>query len=91
MGISVSEFWELTPQELNVFLQVYKRRRLEERRDMLTQAYFISRWVWAKNIPIERILKDLERELDDDWMTDEAMFKKCLALNAMFGGSVEKV
>lgn len=55
------------------------------------QAYLTSRWVWAKDVPIEKILNNLELEVEKEKkvMTDEQMLAQVKALNAMFGGNVK--
>ena len=55
------------------------------------QAYLTSRWVWTKDVPIEKILNNLELEVEKEKkvMTDEQMLAQVKALNAMFGGNVK--
>lgn len=56
---------------------------------MIIQAYLISRWVWAKNVPIEKILEDMGTKKEKKEMTDEQMLAQVKMLNAMFGGKVK--
>lgn len=97
IGITISEFWEITPKELHIALNGYRKRKVYEAEEynikfkneqmMLTiQAYQISRWVWAKNLDLRKILKDVERKKE---MTDDEMLKQVNLLNSLFGGEVE--
>lgn len=63
----------------------YANKRKIEQQEMLAQAFYISRWVWAKKLKLEDILKRTEPKKP---MTDEAMMKMCLALNKLYGGEV---
>lgn len=98
IGISISEFWEITPFELNISAKGYSKRKeneaqeyeikLKNEQKLLTiQAYQISRWVWAKKIDIKKILKDMD---DKKVMTDNQMLERVKALNDIFGGEVKK-
>lgn len=83
--ISILEFWEITPFELNVAAKSYAKRKGTENKDMIYQAYLISRWVWAKKIDIEKVLGDKKEKRI---MTDEDMLKQVEMLNKVFGGAV---
>ncbi len=96
IGISISEFWEITPFELNIAAKSYQQRReMEaeeyktkfelEQKALIYQAYLISRWVWQKKINIEKILKSEKKKA----MTDEQMLEQVKVLNALFGGEVK--
>lgn len=98
IGISISEFWELTPYELIIAQRgFYKRKEYEaeeyeakmknQRVLMTIQAYQISRWVWAKKLDIKEILKDMEGPAKKQ-MTNEQMLAQVKMLNALFGGEV---
>lgn len=100
IGISISEFWELTPYELRVAVRGYtKRKELEAKeyqakfkneRDLaIYQAYLISRWVWQKRVDIEKILNSNIKPQKN--MSDEQMLAKVKILNALFGGEVKTV
>lgn len=97
IGIIISEFWEITPKELHIALNGYRKRKVYEAEEyniklkneqmMLTiQAYQISRWVWAKNLDLKNILKDIEPKKA---MSDDEMLKQVKLLNNLFGGEVE--
>ena len=68
VGISILDFWELSPFELDIVVKSFNRRKndeieeykikLENERMLLTvQAYQISRWVWQKNVNIRKSTK----------------------------------
>ena len=87
VGISITEFWEITPFELNVAAKGYARRQEQQQKLSIYQAYLISRWVWAKKIDIKKYLGENKPRRR---MTDEEMLAKAKALNALLGGTVIK-
>ena len=87
VGISITEFWEITPFELNVAAKGYARRQEQQQKLSIYQAYLISRWVWAKKIDIKKILGEAKPKRR---MTDEEMLEKAKVLNALLGGTVVK-
>lgn len=77
----------MTPHQLNMIIdEVYKTKEKEEKQ-LIRQAYLISRWVWAKKINIEEILG--EKKVNKV-MTDDEMFQQVKVLNAMFGGEIKE-
>ena len=97
VGISILDFWELSPFELDVAVKSFNRRKndeieeykikLENERMLLTvQAYQISRWVWQKHVDID---KALNVKKEQKVMTDNDMLNQVKALNKLFGGEVE--
>lgn len=96
IGISISDFWEITPYELRIAIRGFRKRKEAEseeyqakfknEQDLLVyQAYLISRWVWAKKVDINAILKEKPKKKE---MTDDEILQEVLKLNAMFGGEV---
>lgn len=96
IGVAITEFWEITPHELNITLKGYRKRKefeaeeymikfKNEQRLLTVQAYQISRWVWAKKLDLNKILKDMEPK---KVMSNEAMLKQVQVLNRLFGGEV---
>lgn len=88
IGISITEFWELTPNEINIAAKSYQKRKEIEQKEATYQSYLISRWVWQKKIDIEKIL-NVKKEKKS--MTDEEMLERAKALNAIFGGEVKVI
>lgn len=85
IGISIIDFWDITPFELNIAAKSYQKRHELESKELIYQAYLISRWVWQKRIDIKKILDDKKPK---KVMTDEEMLAQVIALNAVFGGDV---
>lgn len=99
IGISISEFWEMTPYELSVAVRGFckhKEREAEEyqaklkalRGLMVDHALLLSRWVWQKKITKTDIEQALNIDKPQKHMTDEEMLAKVKALNTVFGGEV---
>jgi len=102
IGISITEFWELTPAEFFILVKGYEKRKEIEAQEymekvkiqqilMVKQAFLISRWVWQKKVDIDRVLKSIIKEEKTKEMTDEQMLAQVKALNALFGGEVRLV
>jgi len=100
IGIPLSEFYKMTPKEFYVYVDGFNRRKEIEVEDykikfeleqkaLIHQAYLISRWVWTKNLPIEKILEDMGTGKEKKVMTDEQMLAQVKVLNALFGGEVK--
>ncbi|QIB68617.1 hypothetical protein Ami103574_04470 [Aminipila butyrica] len=87
IGIPVTEFWEITPFELSIVAKGYAKRKAEEQKESIAQAYLISRWVWQKKINIKKIFASDEKKKP---MTDDQMLERVKALNTVFGGIVEE-
>ena len=79
----------MTPAELNLSAEIYAEKKKQEEQNMIIQAYLISRWVWAKEVPIEKILNELGAKQQNKIMTDEEMFNQVKMLNNLFGGDVK--
>jgi predicted RNase H-like nuclease (RuvC/YqgF family) len=92
---------EITPFELSLCVEGYVKRKEREAEEyqeklknlrtlMTIQAYQISRWVWAKNLDIKKILNEIDDKPKKN-MTDEEMLAQVKALNALFGGEVKEI
>lgn len=91
IGISITDFWEITPFELSIAAKGYNKR-LETEIEIQTkiaayQAYLTSRWVWQKRVDINKFL---QTESKKKIMTDDEMLRKVKALNAIFGGEIKQ-
>ena len=63
MGISVTEFWEITPYELSIFAESYLERKEIESEERILQAYLTALWSRTKKMPnINKILKREKRK-----------------------------
>lgn len=87
ISVPFSEFWDMTPFELNLAAKGFNRRIETDQKQSIYQAYLISRWVWAKRINIEKIL---EPKKEKKQMTDDEMLRQVRILNKMFGGTEKR-
>ena len=87
IGVPIAEFWDITPFELSTVVKGYAKRQEQRQKESMYQAYLISRWVWAKRVDIKKYLGEQKPKRR---MTDEEMFERVKALNALFGGTVVK-
>lgn len=83
ISVPFSEFWDMTPSELNLAAKGFVRRTEMDQKQSIYQAYLISRWVWAKRINIKSIL---EPKKEKKQMTDDEMLRQVQILNKLFGG-----
>ena len=81
----------MTPAELNLSAEIYAEKKKQEEQNMIIQACLISRWVWAKEVPIEKILNELGTKQENKIMTDEEMLNQVKMLNNLFGGEVKEI
>lgn len=88
IGMSITEFWEITPFELSMAARGYSKRQEQRQKESMYQAYLISRWVWAKKIDIKKYLGENKPKRR---MTDEEMLERAKQLNALLGGEVKVV
>lgn len=82
----ISEFWEITPHELNLKINAYGKRQKEQQDAMLIQAFLISRWVWQKRVDIKKLINE---ERPKGSMNDDQMLAQVKKLNRMLGGEVK--
>jgi hypothetical protein len=86
-----SEFWEITPFELNIYAKAYYDRRIaehdEKHDENIIHAYLISRWVWQKRVDVKKFIHSSASKNKKN-MTDKEMFLQVKALNTVFGGEV---
>lgn len=81
-----NEFWELTPGELNIIIDVYTTKRQDEFKSNITVAYYNAYFQRAKHMPkLSKILEDIDRSTKKE-MSDESMFKVVQKLHEMLGG-----
>jgi len=74
-------------------IKTYSEKKKEESKEKLTLAYINAMWTvqWlGKKSNHPRPLKEILESIDKDkkQMSDEEMFEKVKALNALFGGEV---
>ena len=84
MGISMSEFWKMTPYEFFLCVEGYCEAEEERSKQLIAQAYYVEAFARMKKLPK---LKDLLKDKKKKQTTDE-MLATVKKLNAMFGGEV---
>lgn len=94
IGITTTEFWDITPFELNIYANARGEKLKSDMEEKITLAYLNALWTvqWQgkkhqQPKPLKEILDSLDKEKKT--MTDEQMLKQVEMLNAMFGGKVE--
>lgn len=96
VGISISEFWEMTPYELNLYAETYFEKQKQDYKDKISLEYYNAMWTiqWLGNKlqhprPLKEILDDMYKE--KKIMTDEEMLEQVKMLNAIFGGELKEI
>jgi len=91
IGIPISEFWEMTLDELNLYAEIYFEKQKEKFKDKVKLEYWNSMWTiqWLgrksqQPEPLNKILDNLYKE--KKIMTDEEMLEHVKVLNKLFGG-----
>lgn len=87
IGLSLAEYNEITPYELNLYIQSYNERMSLEHKERLSAAYLTAYWGRVKKMP------DLKKILGEDKPKDqsaEQMLAVVRQLNAAFGGKEVK-
>lgn len=95
IGISISEFWKMTPSELNIYANAYAENQKREFKQKLSLEYYNAAWTiqWLGNKnqhpkPLEEILDNIGTKTEKKIMTDEQMLAQVKVLNRLFGGEV---
>lgn len=97
ISISIGDFWQMTPYELNVYAEAYFEKQKNEFKEKLSLEYYNAYWTiqWLgknKPKPLKEILNEILNEIDTKQekkvMTDEQMLAQVKVLNALFGGTV---
>lgn len=90
-----SEFWDMTPYELNLKARAYFDRQEREYKDKITLEYYNAMWTiqWLgkksqQPKPLEKILDGLFKQ--KKIMTDDEMLAQVMILNNIFGGEVKE-
>jgi hypothetical protein len=86
--VSLAEYNDMTPYELNIHIQAYNERLQREEKEGLTLAYLTAYWGRVKKMP--DLKKILGQEQKTRAQTPEQMLKTVQALNAAFGGKIVK-
>ncbi|WP_096224901.1 hypothetical protein [Geobacillus sp. FJAT-46040] len=92
IGMSLLEFWELTPYELSLVAESYIENLQREYEEKVALAYMNALWtaqfMFGKRKPpsLEEILKKGKKEQKK--MTPEQIFEEVKRMNAALGGTV---
>jgi hypothetical protein len=86
-GVSIAEFWELTPAELNIIIECYSDKIKNDLKTNITVAYYNAYFQRVKKMPkldafIEKLFPPEKQEMDN-----EAMFQQVLKLHKALGGT----
>ena len=92
VGITIIDFWEMTPRELNIVVRHHRENQKQEYKEKIEIAYYNAMWTiqWLGKKqhhprPIKEILDELYQE-EKKVMTDDEMLKQVRVLNKLFGG-----
>lgn len=84
VGISINDFWDMTPLELSVYVEAKLEEIKQNREDSIMLEYMNAAWQRAKKLPnIKSIIKEPKKQ-----MSDQEMFNVVKALNSAFNGKV---
>jgi hypothetical protein len=88
VGLHLSEYNDMTPHELNLFIKGYNDRLIRDNKEGLTLAYLTAAWGRSKKLPdLKKILKE---DKPKKGQTPEDMLRVVKQLNAAFGGKEVK-
>ena len=92
--VPLSEFWRMTPYELNLVAEDYWEKGKKKFEEKLSLEYYNAMWTiqWLGKKaqhprPLKEILDNLYKE--KKVMTDDQMLYQVKLLNKLFGGSCE--
>lgn len=87
LGISRTEYEEMTPYELNLHAKIYMKVRKEEEEQKIVLTYLGASWQRAKKMPsLKSILNKTEPKKKK--MSENDIFEEIKRLNEAFGGDV---
>lgn len=81
------EFWELTPKEFKIVLEVYADKQRERYNDLIYVAWHVEAFQRQKKLPkLSELIKT--KKTKKQIQTDEDMFNVVKSINSMYGGEV---
>ncbi|MEH7093938.1 hypothetical protein [Neobacillus vireti] len=92
MGISISDYNDMTPYELSVAIMVFNEKSKNEMEEKLFVAYHSALWQRVDKLSInnlKEVLDNLNGKVKNKEMTPEEMLEKVKMLNAAFNGEVK--
>lgn len=87
IGLSITEYNDITPYELILYIQAYNERMSLDHKERITAAYLTAYWGRVKKMPE---LKKILGEDKPNNQTPEQMLAVVRQLNAAFGGTEKK-
>lgn len=91
MGISISEFEEMTPYELNLYGEAFVERETAKKEEQLTLVWLGEFYHRIKRLPsLKSELEKLTGKKHIKEMSDKEMLEMVEQLNDKFGGSVKE-
>lgn len=89
IGISIDQYEEMTPYQLNIYIQAYQENKKEDIEDRITLAYKQAYWTiqWLGKQKPESLDKILGKKPKEQ--SPEDMLKEIMKLNAELGGDTE--
>lgn len=85
IGLSIMEYNELTPHELNLHIQAYNEQLRHQSKEGMMVAYLTAAWSRAKKMPSWE--KIFGQEIDKT-QTPEQMLNAVKLLNTKLGGDI---
>ncbi|MCV4233304.1 hypothetical protein OHJ21_19155 [Virgibacillus sp. LDC1] len=86
--MSLTEYNDMTPHELNLFIKAYNDRMVRDHKERITMAYLTAAWGRTKKLPdLKKILKE---DKPKKQQSAEDMLSIVKQLNAAFGGKEVK-
>ena len=79
MGLNYKDFNIMTPRAFFLYADGFNRRKEEEEKNSIYQAYLISRWVWSKKVDIEKVLGESQensKEMSAEQMLSQVKDRK---------------
>lgn len=90
MGLQPNEYWEMSFDEINSFLEVMQEKHKETQKHEFELEFMNAYWQRKEKLSSED-LKEIFRGIDKPKkMTDTEMFNKIKALTIAFGGEIKE-
>lgn len=91
MGLSLTEYEEFTPKQLNLLAEVYSAKEKEKVEENITFAWLNAYYQRVEKLnPLKECIDEaFGKKPEEEEMTDDAMLEMVKKLNAQFGGKVE--
>lgn len=88
IGISLQDYNEMTPYELNLAVEAHRKNLIHRQEESIASAWL------GEYFHRQKKLKKLDDYLPKEnkpkrIMTDQEMYEQVLKLNALFGGNIE--